>query len=992
MSEKLVIGPINKGLKTDRLPFVIDNDSFPVLINAYQWRGRVKRKRGNVFLTRLQRFLGTTDAGGNLTVTITPQPIAAGIISITIGTDVFTDPGGASPVTLITNSTFGSALLDRATGILDITLSQANTDVLYYPTLPVMGLETLTLTSTQFPGNIGFDTTYAYNIATTIPAASNDVSFYLNPSASGALPSYTPKSTWTRVNWNGNNYQQFWSTNYQGALWVTNGIDTQPITLANIGMQFRPVINTMGNGVHTLSATTALIDIASHGLVVGDFVFVNEVVGIPSINFQTGYVTTVNNNNQVTITFPNANLAFPITSSSGIVQYLTNTAVPGKDCLRWYNGDPTGGTIPPTFTNDVGWVNFMPPISQAAEGIADLPAAQYYLVGARMIFPFKDRLLFLGPVVQTSTQAPIYLQDTVIFSENGTPYYTASFQGDPVNPTTIQSLLVPANQTAFPSAFFDDVTGFGGNVTAAIDQPLLSVSANEDALIMGFSTVQTRFLYTGNDLVPFQFFIVNSELGTGSIFSAINMDQGVITRGSRGYIITAQTQAQRIDLEIPDQVFEVNLTANGNERFTAQRDFIAEWIYFSYPASQPPLGTYIYPNQTLLYNYRDNSWAIFNETYTTYGPFTKQTGNTWGNIGKIFSTWDEWNEPWNSGVTTTDQPVVIAGNQQGFVCVRNQGTAEPVSLSIQNISANTVTIPDHTLNLGDFIKISGCLGSVAQQTNGKIFQVLTLVDKDNITLNPPLTSATYEGGGLVTRLYIPFIQTKQFPQAWSMGRKTRIGPQQYLLSKTDNSQMQLLIFLSEDASTPWNIDPIYPAPNTQNDALIYSTTLYTCPESTNLGLTPANINLQMITNPATGASTQSQMWHRVNTSLLGDTVQLGFTISPSQMTMLTQISPSVTITGATNATECVLTADNTLATGQLVTINGVSGMTQLNGNTYIIVSANSTTITIQVDSTGFGTYTGPNTGTATQVDYLNPQGEIELHAIVIDLNPSQLLA
>jgi len=54
--------------------------------------------------------------------------------------------------------------------------------------------------------------------------------------------------------------------------------------------------------------------------------------------------------------------------------------------------------------------------------------------------------------------------------------------------------------------------------------------------------------------------------------------------------------------------------------------------------------------------------------------------------------------------------------------------------------------------------------------------------------------------------------------------------------------------------------------------------LYTCPESTNLGLTPANINLNMVT-----ASQQQQIWHRMNTSLLGDTVQLGFTMSDTQM-------------------------------------------------------------------------------------------------------------
>ena len=56
MGEKIVIGPIDKGLKTDRTAFNIDDDSFPTLVNAYQWRGRVKRKRGTSFLGRLERY------------------------------------------------------------------------------------------------------------------------------------------------------------------------------------------------------------------------------------------------------------------------------------------------------------------------------------------------------------------------------------------------------------------------------------------------------------------------------------------------------------------------------------------------------------------------------------------------------------------------------------------------------------------------------------------------------------------------------------------------------------------------------------------------------------------------------------------------------------------------------------------------------------------------------------------------------------------------
>ena len=133
------------------------------------------------------------------------------------------------------------------------------------------------------------------------------------------------------------------------------------------------------------------------------------------------------------------------------------------------------------------------------------------------------------------------------------------------------------------------------------------------------------------------------------------------------------------------------------------------------------------------------------------------------------------------------------------------------------------------------------------------------------------------GNGVITRLYIPQIQTKQFPTAWEAGRKTRIGVQQYLFATTTNGQITLQLYLSQNGSTPFNSPPYVPSANAENNSVIYSNVLYTCQESTNLGLTPANINLQQLV-PA-----QAQTWHRMNTSLIGDTVQVGFTLSDEQM-------------------------------------------------------------------------------------------------------------
>lgn len=994
MVEKLKVLPISGGLRTDQLAFNIDDDTFPQLLNAYQWRGRVKRKRGTILLNRLQRFLdvGATtfplDGSGNgnvLTGLSFPasSSIKPGSVTFTApDATVYTDPTEDGYLT--PTGTGGPNTINYSSGAVSIP-AQAGQGITvsftYYPGFPVMGIEDLTLNTEDTPGTIAFDTTYSYNVSTASPYDVTDVTFYKNPPVTSAYTNYVPKSTPTAFRWNGTNYQQFWTTNYSNAFWATNGIKI-PFGTDNIGMQFKAI-----STVSIVSASgpaVADLAIASHGLEVGDFVFVNEVSTTIGINWQTGYVTGAGDPNAVRVTFPNAVLTN--NGTGGIAQYLTNTSDITKDCIRWYDGSPTSTTGP-------GWVNFMPPLSQAAYSIADLPEAIYYLVGARVIVPFKDRLLCFGPVVQAPSSTvnanPIYLRDTVVFSQNGTPYYTASYTNSPSSiidtPTSASNtffpILVPENQTATSPAWFEDQTGFGGFLSAGVQQAIVSVASNEDALIVGFqSNLQTRFIFSGSDIVPFNFFYINSELGTNSTFSTVNMDQGVLSRGPRGLIMTSQTTCNRIDLPIPDQVFQIKNQDNGSERFCAQRDFINEWVYFSYPSNN---SNVVFPMETLLFNYRDNSWAIFRESYTTYGSFQKTTGNTWDTLD-VRLTWDTWNAPWESGIGTVEQPLVLAGNAQGFLMLRDGDTDEAPSLWIQSISSNIVTSLDHCLNSGDFIQINNVLGPIGWQLNGRIFQI-TVLTTDTFFIEPNVTDDTYFGNGTITRLYIPFIQSKQFPLSWEYARKTRIGSQRYLMTKTDHAQVTLNLYLSQNDASPYTSDKINPDINTPNNSLIYSNILFTCPESTNIGLTPANSNLNTPT-----ASQQEQIWHRMNTSLIGDTIQFAITLSDEQMLSYTDEITASDITGATQSNPCILTCDGAYDANVLIRITGITtGMTELNGKIFIVLESDATTVTIGVDSTAFQAYVSG--GIATPITPENQTAEIEFHGCVIDVSPSSLL-
>ena len=890
MQSQIQFRNFSKGLRNDKTAFNIDNDAFAYLFNFYAWRGRVKRKRGTVTLGRLTRQLKNASVAafsapgaGTIPVNLfsllgllVPQPGAAivpGTLVITMAAPInqtLTDVSGNGTLTISGGgSVITAATVNYATGVVSITFSGAvgasvtTVTMSYYPALTVMGerdfVSSATATSNNYPLLLAFDTTYAYQCdQSDVNAAFFSVSFY--------------KSTNNPVTWSGQDYQQFWSTNYptstanqSGAFWATNNVP---------GFHFKALTNVAGVSVTRVSATRVTITITAHGLVLNDLIWINEVTGTiatgsgatqnQNINGQTGIVTTVVDANTVTVDFTGAsgtslaNFQAAATGAGGIAQYLTSSAGGSGDGIRWYDGDMTGGTgIPVTTTT--GWVNFSPPLTATTVSINGLPAGLCYLVGGLAILPFKDRLRFFSPYVQTSTGSAIQLNDTVIWSWNGTPFYSS---------------LVPNNQTSNMSAYYVDQTGFGGFLSAGISQPIQTITNNEDVLLIGFggNGRKTRFAYTANDLQPFLFYNINSELPSTSTFSSVVLDKGALDIGSFGICITDQQSSQRIDLDIPNAVFQIQKDNNGNQRVSGIRDYINEWIYFSYPVDN---SQWRFPTQSFFFNYRDNTWAIFYENFTCHGNYRANDTLTWSTLP--YNTWGEWSDPWNTGTETEYEIQVIGGNPQGYVIVKGVGTSERLSGYISGITNDgngltQITSYNHCLTndnpntfTTDFIYIEGIIGTAPSTLNNQAYPVIRVVDANNFVIDAAFPGSGYVGNGQFRRLSHPVMQTKQFPLYWEQGRQARLGRQQYLLTKPADSQVTLNIYLSQDDNDPWNNPDFAGSPN----GLVYTQTLFT-------KLEPDNLQSMV-------GDGQQSIWHRVNTSLIGDTFQIGITLSDDQM-------------------------------------------------------------------------------------------------------------
>lgn len=213
MTSNFAIVNLRDGARRDLEPFLINNDSFPILENAYLFRGRINRRScyqklgtGN---SRLRWQIGTTGASP-FTFTLPDNPITSSIVQFSIGSVFFTDPGGASPVTLLSTDPAYSGTLNRASGAVSISHPViAPTAVYYYPGLPVMGLRTLEKTTLNDEDLLAFDTRYSY--------------IFSNSSQDFERANQFTTTNNTFV-WEGTDSDFFWTTNYFSVLWATNNI------------------------------------------------------------------------------------------------------------------------------------------------------------------------------------------------------------------------------------------------------------------------------------------------------------------------------------------------------------------------------------------------------------------------------------------------------------------------------------------------------------------------------------------------------------------------------------------------------------------------------------------------------------------------------------------------------------------------------------------------------------------------------------------------
>ncbi len=715
----LRIAGMSSGLVQNRENFLLPDDAYPVLENAYVWRERILRKLGYQLLGRLQRvFLGdagTTDGSGNFsgnlisifglesTATITPGSFGAIVGAVTFSEP--TEPDG----TLLANGipSPGSSINWNTGSIVlvggSITVS-VNSAFNYYPGLPVMGIRQRELQNSSTYQSVLFDQKYAY----------------VFNSVSGIFQEFIPGTTWNAHNGTIAASDFFWSTNY----WVSQLLI--PFTM-------------------------------------------------------TPLFTTANRK------------LFWVTNNTGQFGAFAD---------------------PPRITDGVTWISWY---TQAGANFIPQPWTQIdtttYLVNWLSMLPFRGRMLVFNTWECPSTVSAdaINYSNRIRWSTIGNPFIPYA-----VGPPSTGS-------------WRDDIRGQGGFLDIPTSEDIVAIGFVRDNLVIYCERSTWQLRYTGRSIAPFQIERVNSELGAESPFSAVQFDTSLVGIGDKGVVECDSYKSERIDIKIPDLVFEFSALNDGVFRVHGVRDFINRLAFWTYPFSagyEARVGSdnWIFPNRRLVYNYENDSWAIFTDSLTTLGTYQAQSSRTW------LSTpipWIKCKFTWLDGVE--GDLAIIGGNQQGFVEILDQLTTNDVSLYIKSITGQAnvmlptvINSPAHNLQTGQIIVISGILeGSDFVSLNGIPYGVL-VVDEDNFQIrsynssldqfaNPVLNDpGTYIGGGLISIRDNFEITSKKF-NFLDEGQSIQLGYIDILMSYTEEPNpgaISLYVYLDYNDQSPSNTYPM----------------------------------------------------------------------------------------------------------------------------------------------------------------------------------------
>jgi hypothetical protein len=466
----------------------------------------------------------------------------------------------------------------------------------------------------------------------------------------------------------------------------------------------------------------------------------------------------------------------PDTTFLFVTNFFAAIGVPGA------NDDPIWYFDGTTWTPFATPIIVTPVVTPILAFLTDGANPTNYVFTARLIMPFKNRLLLLN-TIERDIGSGMNLSYV-----NRVRY---SHEGSPLSPN---AWLEPNQQIVVAAVtYYADGADF---LDAPTEEQIISAEFIKDRLIVYFERSTWELVFTNNNSNPFKWQKINTELGSEATFSTVPFDKLVLTVGNTGIHACSGANVERIDNKIPQKVFEINDKSSAVSRIAGIRDFFSEMVYWTFP-SDAESNSSVFPDRILVYNYQNGSWAFNDDSITSWGYYEQQDGATWTSTNWTWSS----NNTWGGGQTEAGFRQVIAGNQEGYTFVIDTDTSRNApALQITNMTwvdpTLTLTVINHNLPVNSYVLIENVQGMTG--VNGLIMQVQSTPTSDTLTLSPfqlpppaPIIviAGIYTGGGTLARVSEIDIISKQWNPYVNQGRNIYLASIDFGVAKTDTGEI-----------------------------------------------------------------------------------------------------------------------------------------------------------------------------------------------------------
>ena len=501
-----------------------------------------------------------------------------------------------------------------------------------------------------------------------------------------------------------------------------------------------------------------------------------------------------------------------------------------------------------------------------------------FVQSARIVLTFRNRLILLNTIENNAFGATAFnpgsptttgITPTTYVESTNTQYKQRCRFSKEGNPFDTDAWL-DYGQTYNPGSTGVVVAAGAASIDAATEDEILSAEFIKDRLIVFFSNSTWELAYTGNQLEPFVWQKLNTELGTQGPFSTIPFDKVILTLGYPGVHACNGSNVERIDAKIPDIIFDVQQQNLQPLRIQGIRDYFSECAWWTVPSTDQQ-SNQTYPGTVLVYNYQNNSWASNTDCITAFGYFFQFPGYTWEDYTDV--TWEQADWPWDEDDSAQFR-YVLAGNQQGFTficdddCARNAYAMQITNITTDGSGNTILTVIDNTIGSPEYLQITGTVGVTG--LNGNIYigypipasttQIAIYQLNAAGTPVPAVYTGTYSGGGLVRRVSNIFIRSKEWNPYIQQGRDFHLAKIDFGVTRTPSGQVTIDYFTGDSTLSMVQT-------GTQTGSILGTSILETSPYA----LVPYE-------------KVQKLLWHQIYFQTQGENIQIQFYMTSAQLT------------------------------------------------------------------------------------------------------------